>query len=90
MILFDLYWIFGMSVLTFLLYGFDKHQACYQGWRVPEALLLGMALMGGALGALLGMWLFRHKTKHRSFLICVPVFFALQTLVEVLLRLFVF
>lgn len=48
---------------AFLLYGFDKFQAKRNGFRVPEIVLLGLALVGGALGATIGRSLFNHKTR---------------------------
>ena len=53
-----------MSFLAFILYGADKFKAKRGLWRIPERVLLGFALLGGAVGALVGMNLFRHKTKH--------------------------
>ena len=67
--------IFDANVLAFFLYGLDKHKAHYNKWRIPEAVLLGLGAIGGAYGAGMGMILFRHKTKHKSFLITVPVCF---------------
>lgn len=70
-------YLFFINVLAFWLYAFDKQRAHYGLWRVPEAVLLGVAVIGGAYGAGAGMWLFRHKTRHTSFLITVPLFFVL-------------
>lgn len=56
-----------MSFLAFILYGVDKFKAKRGLWRIPERVLLGFALLGGAVGALVGMNLFRHKTKHWYF-----------------------
>ena len=64
------------NILTLLLYGFDKLQAKKGGRRVPEKVLLLCALFMGGAGAFIGMELFRHKTKHTSFKILVPLFFA--------------
>lgn len=66
------------NVIAFALYGMDKWKAKKDKWRVPESTLLGIALLGGSLGALLGMQLFRHKTKHWKFKILVPVFLLLH------------
>lgn len=66
-------YLFIVNVVAFYLYGSDKRRAVYGHSRVPEALLLFIAMAGGAYGALTGMWLFRHKTRHRSFTITVPV-----------------
>ena len=56
-----------MSVIAFFAYGSDKRKAKKKKWRTPEAVLLGLGFFGGAVGALLGMNLFRHKTKHFYF-----------------------
>ena len=63
------YFIFlaGMSVIALILYGVDKHRAKARAWRIPEAVLLGFGLFGGAFGALIGMNAFHHKTKHWYF-----------------------
>lgn len=65
--------LFLVNVLAFGLYGIDKHRAHYGLWRIPENILLGVAVIGGAYGACTGMLLFRHKTLHRSFQIVPPV-----------------
>ena len=62
------------SLVTFILYAADKIAAKKGHWRIPEKTLLLSAAFGGAFGALLGMYLLRHKTKHRSFTILVPLF----------------
>ena len=67
-----------MNLLAFILYGVDKHKARKGAWRIPEATLLLMAALGGSLGALLGMELFRHKTKHWKFKVLVPLFLVLH------------
>ena len=54
-------------VITALLYGADKAKARRGAWRIPERVLLGCGICGGALGALLGMRLFHHKTRHWYF-----------------------
>lgn len=56
-----------MNVITFGLYGYDKHQAYYCKWRIPEVVLLGFTILLGSIGSLLGMKLFRHKTKKKKF-----------------------
>jgi uncharacterized membrane protein YsdA (DUF1294 family) len=57
----------ALSVLAILLYASDKRKAKRKRWRIPEKLLLGVGFFGGAVGALIGMNLFRHKTKHWYF-----------------------
>ena len=56
-----------MSILAFAVYGIDKLKAKKNWWRIPEAFLLGVGFCGGAVGALIGMRLFHHKTRHWYF-----------------------
>jgi uncharacterized membrane protein YsdA (DUF1294 family) len=56
-----------MSIIAFFMYLSDKRKAEKGKWRTPEATLLGVGVLGGAVGALLGMKCFRHKTKHWYF-----------------------
>lgn len=67
-----------MNLVTFILYGVDKSKARKGKWRIPEKTLLLFAACFGGLGAFLGMKLFRHKTKHTSFRILVPVSMIIQ------------
>ena len=67
-----------VNVLAFALYGIDKLKAKKGAWRIPESTLLLVAFLGGSLGALLGMELFRHKTKHAKFKVLVPLFLILH------------
>ena len=67
----NVYWVIAfyavMTLIAFFMYGIDKKRAKKKQWRISETVLLGTGLLGGALGALLGMKLFRHKTKHGYF-----------------------
>jgi len=56
----------------------DKKKARRGAWRIPEKILIGVALLGGSIGVLAGMYLFRHKTKHPRFSIGLPVLLILQ------------
>ena len=67
-----------LTLVTFLVCGWDKHAAQRQLRRVPEKTLFLSAILGGSLGALVGMSLFRHKTRHWSFRIGMPVILAVQ------------
>jgi len=75
------FYLIGINVLTFLLYGIDKWKAQKSKWRIPEETLIWLAIVGGSIGALIGMYLFRHKTKHRKFTLGVPVIILAQAVV---------
>lgn len=68
-----------MNALGLLLMYADKRRAKRKRWRIPERTLLLVAAFGGSLGSLMGMYLFRHKTRHRKFTVFVPLFLALHT-----------
>jgi len=67
-----------INVLTFLFYGIDKWKAKRSRWRIPESVLLGMAAIGGSVGAWLGMRVWHHKTQHKKFRYGVPVILLVQ------------
>lgn len=62
-----------INVVTFIIAGIDKRAAVYNRWRVPEKTLFGLSIIGGAVGLYIAMFFFRHKTKHASFTIGIPV-----------------
>ncbi len=66
------------NLVTMFTYAADKAKAKKGAWRIPEATLIGFAWAFGGVGALLGMYVFRHKTKHTKFKILVPMAFILQ------------
>lgn len=70
--------VIGLSMVLFLLYGFDKRRAIAGGGRVPEVVLHGLALAGGFAGGWIGRSVFRHKTRHVSFLIVLLISTALH------------
>ena len=72
-----IYLIF-MNLLAFLLMGLDKSKARRNQWRIPEKTLFLSAILGGSIGAILGMQVFRHKTKHASFRIGMPCILIVQ------------
>lgn len=69
-----------INVIAFLMYGLDKVKAKRRQWRIPESTLLGVAVIGGSIGAFLGMQIFHHKTKKPKFYIGVPMIFILQVI----------
>lgn len=64
----------------------DKYKARKNLWRIPEATLLGVALAGGSLGVLAGMYTVRHKTKHLKFTVGVPVILVLQIMLAIVMQ----
>lgn len=67
-----------INAIAFLLMLADKQKARKNLWRIPEATLLGTALLGGSIGALAGMYTFRHKTRHIKFTLGIPAILILQ------------
>lgn len=63
----------AMSVIGFVLIGADKRRAEKGAWRIPEKVLFGVSFLLGGVGSLVGMFVFRHKTKHASFRILLPL-----------------
>lgn len=62
-----------MSLLGFLVMGIDKRKAVKRAFRIPEKTLLLIAFIGGGIGSFIGMYFFRHKTKHAKFVISLPI-----------------
>lgn len=73
-----LVWLAVINLVTFAVYGIDKAKAKRGAWRVPERTLFLLPLLGGSLGALLGMKVFRHKTKHWYFVWGIPLILLAQ------------
>lgn len=70
----------SMNLLGFLMMGVDKRKAKKHAFRIPEATLFIVALIGGSLGSLIGMYVFRHKTRHWYFVYGMPAILILQVL----------
>lgn len=73
-----LIYVVVVNVAAFLMYGIDKWNAKHDLRRIPEKTLLGIAAVGGSIGAYAGMQMFRHKTRKPKFYIGVPLIFAIQ------------
>ena len=84
MMVFLIYLLF-INVITFFTYGIDKWKAKRSKWRIPESTLLMMAVMGGSIGAWLGMKVWHHKTMHKKFKYGVPVILLVQVVIGVYL-----
>lgn len=67
-----------INAAAFVLMLADKVKARQNRWRIPERTLIGSALLGGSIGALLGMYTFRHKTRHLKFTLGVPAILIAQ------------
>lgn len=74
-----------INVLGFVLMGIDKQKARHKKWRIPEKTLFLTAILGGSIGSILGMQIFRHKTRHTAFVIGMPCILIIQIILAVLL-----
>lgn len=74
-----------INAVGFILMLIDKRKAIKNRWRIPERVLMLTAALGGSIGCLLGMYAFRHKTKHLKFTLGIPVILALQCAAAILL-----
>ena len=73
-----IYILICINVVTFLVYGIDKLKAKQGSWRISEATLLSLAVIGGSVGALLSMQVWHHKTKHKKFKYGLPLILLAQ------------
>ena len=74
-----------MSLAAFAAFGLDKYKAKAGKWRIPERTLFLLALLGGGIGAFLGMKVFHHKTRNKQFAAGLPVIMIIQTVLLLLL-----
>ncbi len=81
------WYLAAINFTTWVAYGLDKGRAKSGKWRIPERTLLLLALVGGSLGALAGMIMFRHKTRKPKFYISVPVMFVAHCVIVTMLAL---
>ena len=79
-----LYYLLIINALSFLLMLVDKWKAKKNRWRIRESTLLIVAALGGSIGSLAGMYLFRHKTQHLKFTLGIPLILAAQCILTVL------
>ena len=80
-----LYYLIVITVVTFLVYGIDKWKAKQGSWRISETTLLILAVIGGSIGALLGMKVWHHKTMHKKFKYGIPLIMLVQIVLIVLI-----
>lgn len=67
-----------INLISFLHMGVDKFKAKRRAFRIPEATLFLLAIIGGSIGSLLGMYIFHHKTRHRVFVFGMPAILIIQ------------
>ncbi len=77
---FIILYIAAVNVISFVMMGADKRRAVKRAFRIPEATLFVLAIIGGSIGSIAGMHLFHHKTRHWYFLYGMPVILALQVI----------
>lgn len=73
-----LIWLVVWNLIAFALMGIDKWKAAHDKWRIPERTLFLSALLGGSIGAILGMSMFHHKTRHWTFKLGMPAILVFQ------------
>ena len=72
------YYLLVINAVTFIVYGIDKYKAKKAKWRISEATLLLLAVLGGSIGARMGMKVWRHKTMHKKFKYGIPAILLIQ------------
>ena len=75
------YYLIIINIVTFLVYGIDKWKARKTMWRIREASLLMVAVLGGSIGAWLGMKVWHHKTQHKKFRYGIPAIIIIQLVI---------
>ena len=71
----------AITILTFLMFGVDKRRARQGRWRIPEKTLFVLAALGGSVGAIIGMWIYHHKTRHWYFKYGMPAILLAQLVI---------
>ncbi len=77
-----------INIVAFIVYAWDKRKAKKGVWRTPESTLLLLAAVGGSVGALLAMYMLRHKTNHKKFFLGVPAILIAQLAIAAYFLLF--
>jgi len=81
-----LLYLFTINAAALILMLVDKIKAKKNLWRIPEKVLFFVAAAGGSVGSLVGMYLFRHKTRHFSFMLGMPLIFGVQIIIYCILQ----
>ncbi len=78
-------YLLAVNLVSFIVMGIDKKKAQKRAWRIPESTLFVLAIIGGSIGSVIGMQLFRHKTRHWYFVYGMPAILILQILLVLIL-----
>ena len=73
-----IYYLLAINAVAFIIYGIDKYKAKKAKWRISEATLLLLAVLGGSIGAWMGMKVWHHKTMHKKFKYGIPAILLIQ------------
>lgn len=74
-----------INIVGFIIMGVDKRKAINGAWRIPEKTFFIISAVGGSVGSLLGMFIFRHKTKHWYFVVFIPLILIAQIVIAIVL-----
>lgn len=80
-------YLLAINIIGFAMMGIDKSRARKRAWRIPEAHLFIVAIVGGSIGSIIGMQIFRHKTRHWYFTIGMPAILVIQVIAVVAIML---
>ena len=80
------YYLLAINAVAFIIYGIDKYKAQKAKWRISEATLLLLAILGGSIGAWMGMNVWHHKTMHKKFKYGIPAILLIQIALMVYLH----
>ena len=80
------YYLLAINAVAFIIYGIDKYKAQKAKWRISEATLLLLAILGGSIGAWMGMKVWHHKTMHKKFKYGIPAILLIQIALMVYLH----
>ena len=80
------YYLLAINAVAFIVYGIDKYKAKKAKWRIQETTLLLLAVLGGSIGAWVGMLIWHHKTMHKKFKYGIPIIIIMQVALAVYLH----
>lgn len=78
-----IYYLIFINLTSLILFALDKYRASRRKWRISEKSLMTLAIIGGSLGSLIGMYFFRHKTHKRKFTVGLPLILVMQIILFV-------